>query len=167
MRRKRPCCICRRWFWPDPRVGSRQVTCGLPECQRELHRRCSARQRRRDRNDEKAHRIECSVRKKMAGLSPVVVEQEKGSGVGIGREQIRAMTREEMRAQLPAIIALIYTVLPFAPKEKIKPEAPVIIDRFGTQIQSAVREEIARVLPMPYRSQQEGANASRVSPSGP
>ena len=30
---KRPCCICRRWFRPDPRVGPRQRACGNPECQ--------------------------------------------------------------------------------------------------------------------------------------
>ena len=31
--RKRPCKICRRWFYPDPRVGSRQRACDKPECQ--------------------------------------------------------------------------------------------------------------------------------------
>lgn len=31
--RKRPCCICRRWFRPDPRIGSRQRACRRPECQ--------------------------------------------------------------------------------------------------------------------------------------
>jgi hypothetical protein len=30
---KRPCCICRQWFRPDPRVGSRQRACKKPECQ--------------------------------------------------------------------------------------------------------------------------------------
>ena len=30
---KRPCSICRRWFRPDVRVGSRQRACGRPECQ--------------------------------------------------------------------------------------------------------------------------------------
>jgi len=30
---KRPCCICRRWFRPDPRIGSRQQACQRPECQ--------------------------------------------------------------------------------------------------------------------------------------
>src|SRR6266516_1260299 len=30
---KRPCCICRLWFRPDPRIGSRQQTCRRPECQ--------------------------------------------------------------------------------------------------------------------------------------
>jgi len=31
--RKRPCCICHRWFRPDPRVGSRQRACRNPDCQ--------------------------------------------------------------------------------------------------------------------------------------
>ena len=31
--RKRPCSICRRWFRPDPRIGSRQRACQKPECQ--------------------------------------------------------------------------------------------------------------------------------------
>jgi hypothetical protein len=30
---KRPCCVCRRWFRPDPRVGLRQRACGQPDCQ--------------------------------------------------------------------------------------------------------------------------------------
>ncbi len=35
---KRPCCICRKWFQPDPRQKGRQKTCS-PECSREQHRR--------------------------------------------------------------------------------------------------------------------------------
>src|SRR5512141_2538825 len=30
---KKPCSICRRWFRPNPRVGSRQRTCSQPGCQ--------------------------------------------------------------------------------------------------------------------------------------
>src|SRR5213594_1434963 len=30
---KRRCCICRRWFRPDPRIGSRQRACRNPDCQ--------------------------------------------------------------------------------------------------------------------------------------
>ena len=37
--RKRPCSICRRWFIPNPKLGSRQVTCGRPACRRERHRK--------------------------------------------------------------------------------------------------------------------------------
>jgi hypothetical protein len=31
--RKRPCCICRCWFRPDPRIGARQRACSNPDCQ--------------------------------------------------------------------------------------------------------------------------------------
>src|SRR5436189_4865587 len=31
--RNRPCCICRRWCRPDPRIGSRQQACRRAECQ--------------------------------------------------------------------------------------------------------------------------------------
>ena len=41
-RRKRPCCICRHWFFPDNRVGSRQHTCGRPDCQQQRRRRMQA-----------------------------------------------------------------------------------------------------------------------------
>ena len=33
MSRKKPCRICRRWFRPDPRIGSRQRACRKPDCQ--------------------------------------------------------------------------------------------------------------------------------------
>jgi hypothetical protein len=36
--KKKPCCICRRWFRPDVRVGSRQRTCGRPDCQKTLRK---------------------------------------------------------------------------------------------------------------------------------
>src|ERR1700741_963587 len=31
--RKKPCCICRRWFRPDPRIGLRRRACRNPDCQ--------------------------------------------------------------------------------------------------------------------------------------
>jgi len=37
--KKRPCCICRRWFTPHPRLKDRQRTCGDPGCKNERHRR--------------------------------------------------------------------------------------------------------------------------------
>jgi len=33
MQRKRPCSICGRWFYPDPRLGDRQKACSDPACQ--------------------------------------------------------------------------------------------------------------------------------------
>src|SRR5437870_12944875 len=48
--RKRPCCICRRWFRPDPRIGSRQQACRRPECQ--AARRKKKQKAWRERNPE-------------------------------------------------------------------------------------------------------------------
>jgi len=39
---KKPCRICRRWFRPDVRVGSRQHTCSRPECQAARHKKTQA-----------------------------------------------------------------------------------------------------------------------------
>ena len=35
--KKRPCRICRKWYYPDPRVGERQKTCGDKDCQDKWH----------------------------------------------------------------------------------------------------------------------------------
>ena len=47
---KRPCCVCRRWFRPDPRVGLRQRACGQPNCQ--AGRRVQTQKSWRDRNPD-------------------------------------------------------------------------------------------------------------------
>ena len=39
IRKKRPCCICRRWFLPDKKIKDRQVTCGDPKCQKQWHKK--------------------------------------------------------------------------------------------------------------------------------
>ena len=48
--RKRPCCICRRWFRPDPRIGSRQQACRRLECQ--IARRKKKQRAWRERNPD-------------------------------------------------------------------------------------------------------------------
>ena len=48
MPKKRPCCICRKWFRPDPRVGDRQKACGKPECQGKRRQRTQSRWRSRN-----------------------------------------------------------------------------------------------------------------------
>jgi len=46
--RKRPCRICRRWFLPDPRQGSRQYACSKKDCQ-------AARQKRNEQAWQERH----------------------------------------------------------------------------------------------------------------
>jgi hypothetical protein len=45
--RKKPCSICRKWFTPDHRVGTRQKTCS-EECREERRRRKQAEWRRKN-----------------------------------------------------------------------------------------------------------------------
>ena len=56
--RKRPCCICRHWFRPDPRVGARQRACRKPECQTVRRRRTQARWRAANPAYAVAYRID-------------------------------------------------------------------------------------------------------------
>jgi hypothetical protein len=50
MLRKRPCCICRRWFYPDRRVGARQRACSEASCQ--VSRRAQTQASWRERNPD-------------------------------------------------------------------------------------------------------------------
>jgi hypothetical protein len=45
---KKPCCICRRWFRPDPRVGWRQRACSQPECRAARRKKTQAAWRARN-----------------------------------------------------------------------------------------------------------------------
>lgn len=55
--KKKPCNICERWFWPNPRVGARQRTCNSPKCQRERHRRNCLDWHRRNPNYDREDRL--------------------------------------------------------------------------------------------------------------
>jgi hypothetical protein len=56
--RKRPCCICHRWFHPDNRVGSRQQACSKPECQSLRRRKKQAAWRARNPDYFSGRRIQ-------------------------------------------------------------------------------------------------------------
>ncbi len=56
--RKKPCCICRHWFRPDPRVGTRQRACGRAECRAVQRQKTQARWRRRNPGYAMAYRID-------------------------------------------------------------------------------------------------------------
>jgi hypothetical protein len=56
--RKRPCRNCLRWFYPDPRVGDRQRSCGKPECQAVRRQKTQANWRRRNPSYAAGYRID-------------------------------------------------------------------------------------------------------------
>ena len=55
---KRPCCVCRRWFVPDRRVGRRQRACSASACQIGRRGRTQASWRRRNPDYFIAHRVQ-------------------------------------------------------------------------------------------------------------
>jgi hypothetical protein len=57
MSKKKPCCICGRWFLPNRRVGNRQRACSKAECQRERHRRNCARWHTRNPDYDREGRL--------------------------------------------------------------------------------------------------------------
>ena len=56
--KKRPCCICRRWFTPHPRLKNRQRTCGESGCKNEQHRRKCAQWNKRHADYFKANYLQ-------------------------------------------------------------------------------------------------------------
>lgn len=54
---KRPCAVCRKWFAPKPRAGSRQTVCDGDDCQRERHRRACAKWRAKNPDHDAAQRL--------------------------------------------------------------------------------------------------------------
>jgi len=61
MTKKRPCCICRRWFQPDPRIGARQCTCGAEECQRKRRAQTNRRWRKANPYYDAACRLQSKL----------------------------------------------------------------------------------------------------------
>jgi len=56
--RKRPCCICRRWFRLDNRTGDRQHACGNPDCQTARRKKTQANWRGRNPEYARTRRID-------------------------------------------------------------------------------------------------------------
>jgi len=59
--RKRPCCICHRWFLPVNRLGSRQRTCGRPECRHQRRRKMQVAWRARNPDYFTARRLQARL----------------------------------------------------------------------------------------------------------
>ena len=49
LRKKRPCRVCGKWYTPNLRLGDRQQTCGVMECQRRWHAKKCAEWNRKNR----------------------------------------------------------------------------------------------------------------------
>jgi hypothetical protein len=114
MFRKRPCRVCGRWYWPDPRVGERQCTCGREACRRERKKRTNKDWRRRNADYWRDGRLRSRVVKQgvvepgeghpTLGIDWGVVQAEIGLEAAIIIEESERVVvdwvQAEMRRQL-------------------------------------------------------------------
>ena len=77
--RKRPCRICRRWFLPNPRLKSRQMTCGDSRCKTEWHRKKCAEWNRRNPDYFRANYLQKKLEAAEIPKAPSVKSRMKTS----------------------------------------------------------------------------------------
>jgi hypothetical protein len=93
--RKRPCRICRKWFWPNPRLGERQKTC-CKECQRQWHAKRCREWNRKNRRVSKENYLKNRL--------DLCVVPKPAPARGSPPQYPRAVVQEVIGEQLPVII---------------------------------------------------------------
>lgn len=72
-RRRKRCPFCQALFFPHPRLGSRQWTCGAPACQRQRHAANCQSWRRRNRTVTRTHYADYVRPHRQAARTPTPV----------------------------------------------------------------------------------------------
>lgn len=104
--KKRPCCVCRRWFRPDVRIGDRQRACGTSECQRARHRAADRAWHARNRDYDRGRRWQVAVDAARAGSPPSVPDRPPPMA-GVPWD----VAQDAMRAEAVVILAGVVRVL--------------------------------------------------------
>ena len=119
--KKRPCKICRKWFVPNPRVGSRQQTCGAEECKRKWHTKKCA-----DWNKQNRQYFQSNYLKKKLQAAEGQKETPK--------HPPSLSTKSSKSSQLPQDVI----------QEVIDPQQLVIIEYVSRQLLKGVQEVIRK-----------------------
>lgn len=82
MSRKRPCRICRKWFFPHPRAGDRQRVCSERACQRERVRRSVAAWRKRNAEEDEADRLRRRLRPEPTAVTDTLATPSAAAPLG-------------------------------------------------------------------------------------
>jgi len=158
MARKRPCRFCRRWFRPDPRLGTRQYACSRAECQRERHRRNCAAHRLRDpdftRREEQVRsrvtqgpaaswsdkHLEWEAVRTITGTDGMVVLQEVGRDI---ERRVRDLLRREFRV----VAGRSAQVTPPGLRDSSRQETRVVAGRSAQDTPGSLRDSIGATPP--------------------
>lgn len=139
VRKKRPCSICRRWFLPDARVGSRQHACEREECQRERHRRADVRWRaaNRDYDRDRRWRVAIAAAKEEPSAAPPAANAPPPTS-GLPWDVVQ----DEMGVQSRVIIAGVIREMGLFLQDEMRKEVPKIVEGIVRLPRRAAQDEI-------------------------
>ena len=139
MEKKRPCCICRRWFQPDARVGARQCTCGSEHCQRKRRQQTNRRWRRSNPYYDAARRLQSKL-DAVSERNDTILPARCAGHLRVGWEVVQA----EMGAKAVVIIQQIVRVQSIFAQSKIRSQLLDFERRIGALQRIGVQAEMAR-----------------------
>ena len=137
VRKKRPCCICRRWFLPDAKVGARQRACGAAECQRARHRAADRAWHDRHRDYDRGRRWQAAVDAASAG-APVAVPDRSPPLAGVPWD----VAQDVMSSQAVVILAGVARVLVVWAQDEMRRQAPDPTGKSGRVPRVAAQDEM-------------------------
>jgi hypothetical protein len=137
MRKKKPCCICGRWFLPSERVGNRQRACSRPECQRERHRRDCIRWHKQNAHYDREGRL----RRKLVAERDRQINAAQSDPL---RQVNESLARDLVGLQLYVLIDEIAKVLIAWTRDLVSEQVTENKGQIGKQVATAVRDEIVR-----------------------
>ncbi len=133
--RKKPCSICRQWFYPNARVGVRQHACSKPECQQARRKKTQAKWRARNPEYAAGYRIEQRSAQQLIAEPlrlPAPLEQlpwdlakdefgSKGADfIGILGALLVRSAKDQLRAYVADSVGLSGTLPPAMGKDQIQ-----------------------------------------------
>lgn len=139
---KRPCRICRKWFEPSRRVGSRQRVCSAAECQQERHRRDCAAWRERQRDEER----ETQLRERLVPPRAPATAPAAGGGMAPTAplaEVAWAQARDVVGLEVAVFTEEIGKVLVRWVRDEVQRQVREIIGESRKHAPSSPRDEIS------------------------
>ena len=135
-RRRKRCACCSESFWPDPRVGRRQLVCGKPECLLWRHRQAQRRWRQRHPEDAVARRLRAALAQ--AKQPEVKLELPRPPPRGIPWEELR----DEISPQQLVILSFFVRLASRSWRDSISSEVAKITEQFANYASTPAEDSI-------------------------
>ena len=131
--KKKRCCVCRKAFRPDSRVGERQRACGRESCQRQRRRETQARWRAGNPTYQKSYRL----KRRAAVARSARAGELESDGTPVEAPEplwvpavLRSIPWQEAQSELGAVttdlVAMVALLLWRTRKDLIRGEAPLL-----------------------------------------